>query len=472
MKEPACGVCPALDDAIPVMSNEISRDCVEFALGLRLGDIPDSVLLQARRCLLDWLGCALRGARTAEGAIICRHVAMMGGHPQATVFGLSQRSSVCQAALANGYSGHILEFDDVDKSSISHPGTVVIPAALACGEWRGMSGADLLVALVAGYEVMLRVGAAVTPGHYSIWHTTATAGVFGSAIAAGLALKLGAEPMRWAFGNAGTMAAGLWEFLHDGAMSKYLHAGRAAANGVLAACLAEEGLTGAQRILEGPQGFFAGYARQVIDPTIFEDFGSRYRTAGVSFKPYPCCRHTHPAIDCALAAAANAQIQPEQVARIRLMTYDAAMQVAGNESAATPRQAAFSLKFCVASAFLFGRPTLKSFEPSSLESAPVRALMAKIEVVSDPEFNRITPAAWPARLTVVLHDGSSFEVEGRYPKGDPENPLSWEDAKEKFRSLVEGMLSQTQSENIIHACEDIENLQTCTAILKGAEGHE
>ena len=126
--------------------------------------------------------------------------------------------------------------------------------------------------MIAGYEVMLRVGAAVTPAHYQIWHTTATSGVFGSVVAASRMLKLNREEMTWAFGNAGTMTAGLWEFLQDGAMSKYLHAGKAAASGIMAAYLARTGFTGASRILEGKQGFFAGYARQEVNPEIFCGF--------------------------------------------------------------------------------------------------------------------------------------------------------------------------------------------------------
>src|SRR5665647_3898526 len=201
---------------------EISKSCIDFAYTFKLEEAPADTRDHMKKCLLDWLGCAIRGSVMPQADCIKKYTKAMGGNPHASIIGNPTRNSVFNSALNNGYYGHILEMDDVDKESITHPGTVVIPAGLSIGEWSHLSGADFLAAMIAGYEVMLRVGAAVTPAHYQIWHTTATSGVFGSVVAASRMLKLTREEMTWAFGNAGTLSAGLWEFLQDGAMSKYL----------------------------------------------------------------------------------------------------------------------------------------------------------------------------------------------------------------------------------------------------------
>jgi 2-methylcitrate dehydratase PrpD len=361
--------------------------------------------------------------------------------------------------------------DDVDKESISHPGTVVIPAALAVGEWRGASGRELLAAVIAGYEVMLRVGAAITPAHYQVFHTTATTGVFGSAMAAGRLLKLDEEQMTWALGNAGTMSSGLWEFLQDGAMSKFLHAGHAAASGVMAACLAQTGFTGPSRILEGRQGFFAGFARQEPDLDLFTDFGARFRTASVSIKPYPCCRHTHSAIDCARAVRTRLDTGLEAIAGIHLDTYQAANQVACNENPGDARQAQFSLKYVIARALKTGRIALADFAPEVLSDPEVRGLMGLTTVTVDPSIDALTPKAWPARLTVRLRDGRELTEYVENPKGDPENALNWQAVKEKFEILVDGLLPAPACREIIAMCEDLEDLKACADLLGSVNRH-
>jgi 2-methylcitrate dehydratase PrpD len=442
-----------------------SKACLDFAYGFKLEDAPAAAREHMKQCLLDWLGVAIRGSVMPQAECVKQYVAAMGGNEHASIIGGHKLNSVFNAALSNGYYGHILEMDDVDKESITHPGTVVIPAALSIGEWRRLSGSEFLAAIIAGYEVMLRVGAAVTPAHYQIWHTTATSGVFGSAIAAGRMLKLSREELTWAFGNAGTMSAGLWEFLQDGAMSKYLHAGKASATGVMAAYLAQTGFTGASRILEGKQGFWAGYARQEVDPGIFADFNDRYRTATVSFKPYPCCRHTHSAIDCAKLIHKQG-IKPETITAIHLATYKSAAQVAGNEDPVDARQAQFSLKYVIARALKTGRIALDDFSDDVLFDREVRDLMKKTTVEVDPKIDALTPAAWPAKVTVRLADGRQITEYVENPKGDPENSLTWQEVKDKFILLVDGIMTKDGMQEIIGMCEELEKVKDCGNILR------
>lgn len=453
-------------------TNQLSKACINFASAFKLEDAPAATKEHVKKCLLDWLGCAIRGATMPQASCVKTYVAAMGGSPNATVISGPTLNSAFHAALCNGYFSHILEMDDVDKESITHPGTVVIPAALSIGEWRQSSGADFLAAVIAGYEVMLRVGAAVTPRHYQIWHTTATSGVFGSACAAGRLLRLHPEKLTWAFGNAGTLSAGLWEFLQDGAMSKYLHAGNAAATGVMTACLADAEFSGASRILEGKQGFFAGYARQEIDPSIFEDFGARYRSGTVSFKPYPCCRHTHSAIDCAKAMHQKVTQDLDAIQSIRIATYKAATAVAGTENPQDARQAQFSLKYIVARALKIGNISLSDFADDVLFDPAVRKLMEKTAVDIDPAIDGLTPAAWPTRVTITLQGGQEITEYVKYPKGDPENSLTWAEVKAKFNALVEGILKPQGITAATALCEHIESAEDCGQLLRIVNRHD
>lgn len=441
-----------------------SQACTAFTESLQFSDIPAPALAQAKLCLLDWLGCAIQGYARKHSSPAKAYVRTMGGSSQAAMIGEKLPSSVVNAAFFNGYLGHILEMDDVDRESISHPATVVAPAALAVGEWKGKSGEDLLTAIVTGYEVMLRIGAAVTPGHYAIWHTTGTAGAFGAAMAAGKLLGLPRPQLDWALGNAGTMAAGLWQFLPDGGMSKFLHAGKAAANGVAAAYLASENFTGATRILEGEQGFFAGFARQDINPAIFEDFGTNFRTALVSIKPYPCCRHTHSAIDAAnelRLAAKGAGINA-----VRAEAYGTALNIAGIENPSTPQEAKFSLRFCIARALLHGLLTEKDFTQETLHDPATRALMQQITLVQSPELDAMMPQNWPSRMEAEFSDGAGAKARINSPKGDPDNPVDWNSIKDKFAVMTEGILDDAGRAELAQACENLEHIDNAAALIR------
>jgi 2-methylcitrate dehydratase PrpD len=451
---------------------DLSQQCVRFASTLNLREVPEAVVDHAKQCVLDWLGCAICGSVQEPAAIIREYADFMGGSAQAGILGRPGLTSLYNAALANGYYGHILEMDDVDKPSISHPGTLVIPAALSVGQWSRASGGAFLQAVIAGYEVMLRIGSAVTPGHYRIWHTTATTGVFGSVVAAGLLLGLDAKRLGWAFGNAGTMSAGLWEFLRDNAMSKYLHAGHGAAAGVKAACLAKFGLTGPSRILEGTQGFFAGYARQDVDETLFDDFGARFRTAGVSFKPYPSCRHTHSSIDCARTIHGKLAGRQDEIAAVAIEVYAQALQVANVERAVDARQAQFSLKHCVAAALLRGNVVKTDFEGANLADPGLEALKSRMTVAGAADLDGLTPAAWPARVRVTLHGGECFQEEVRNPKGDPENPLTWDELADKFRLLVRDIVPEKTAESLVDMCRRLETLEHCGTLIRKVAGNE
>jgi 2-methylcitrate dehydratase PrpD len=246
---------------------------------------------------------------------------------------------------------------------------VIVPAALAIAEQRGASGRDLLTAVTLGYEVAIRVGEAVGKTHYFHWHNTATCGVFGAAAAAGWLLDLDEDRMTWALGNAGTQAGGLWEFIADGAMSKVLHAGRAAANGVLAGELGALGFTGARQILEGRQGFFAATAPDGTPSTVTVGLGEGWKLPGSSIKPYPSCRHTHAAVDAALELRGEFGLSAGDVDRIEIDAYQSTLDLCDNQTPAHPYAAKFSVQYCVARALTDGALGISDFAQDRIMDA-------------------------------------------------------------------------------------------------------
>lgn len=431
-----------------------SLACAQFASELKFEDIPESVVDFTKKDILDWIGCAIGGSADPSSKPIKEVSLILGGKTQAPVIGLSDQN-VVTAAACNAYFGHILEMDDVDKDSISHPATVVISPALAVASWKKNSGKEIIASIVAGFEVMLRIGAAITPAHYKVFHTTATTGIFGAAISSGKLLGLNSKELLWALGNAGTSSAGLWQFLQDGAMSKFLHMAHAAGNGLYIAFLAKQGFSGAAHILEGSQGFFKGYARQDVNDDIFKDFSTYWRTENVSFKPYPCCRHTHSAIDAGLDI--RQQLKGRTLKSIKLFTYSTANQVAGTRNPTTERQAKFSTAYCVASAILRGIPSEKHFTTDAVNEDEVKRLEAMIEVIIDEDLNRVVPKNWPHRIEAVTDDGEQIQAQVWSPKGDPENGLDWDAIITKFKILTEGRIEEKAQDDIIDFCKNFES---------------
>lgn len=397
----------------------------------------------AKRFTLDWLGSAMAGAPTPPGKMLTAEAADRGPGP-VQVLGLAEGRDAATAALVNGGLSHIVEMDDLDRRSVVHPGTVVIPAALAAAQQANRSGRDFLTAVVVGYDAAIRVGEAVGRSHYASWQNTATCGAFGSAAAAGWLMGLDAQAMAWAFGNAGSIAGGLWQFNHDGAMTKHLHAGQAAANGLMSARLAARGFTGAREILEGPQGFFAAMSTDACPERVIAGLAggggppAEWKIAGVSMKPHASCRHTHPAVDAALALRSAIGPAVREASSIRVATYAVALAVTDEPQPRNVYQAKFSLQYTVAQALNHGQVGLHDFSNDRLDDPITRRLMTRTVLRTDPVIDRRYPSAWLARVEVVLQDGSTHQVEVDAPKGDPENPLSDDELAAKYRDLVRG----------------------------------
>jgi 2-methylcitrate dehydratase PrpD len=413
----------------------LTRKLAEFLAAAAYRDLPEEVVTETQRSVLDWLGSALVGSIEPPARYTQKVVADWGASDQATVFG-SARSSAAGAALANGVASHILELDDVHKGSTLHAAAPIIPAALAVAEREHADGPSFLLAIALGYEAALRIGEAVNPSHYRFWHPTGTVATFGAAAAAGSLMHLDAGQMLNALGSAGTQAAGLWEFNADGAMSKALHPGKAAFNGLLSADLAREGFTGATRILEGDRGFFRAMSTSYDPIRITDGLGQRWKILENCYKLHSCCGHTHTAIDMAQEIHAKLSTPLEQIASIGIETYGPGYEIVKEMNPETPYQAKFSLAYCVAVALLEGRAGLEQFSPERIRSAPIRALIERSEVTVEEDLTAKYPAAWPVRLAVKLKDGTVLTGAADYPRGNPENPVPTSALEEKFLDLV------------------------------------
>ncbi len=433
----------------------LSRQIADFTVGLSYEDLPAAVVKASRTAVTDWLGSVAAGSREPPAAMLAAVVRRAGGNHQASLIGFNEKSSALNAALVNGTSCHILELDDLHRSSILHPAAPIISAAVAAAEERGASGRELVAAVVTGYEVAIRIAEAVTPSHYYYWHTTATCGTFGAAIAAAKIYSLPADQIINALGNAGSQAAGLWEFLQDGAMTKHLHPGKAAMNGLLAAQLAGEGYTGAGRILEGEKGFFKATAKEYEPAKATAGLGSDYRILGNSYKIYPSCRHTHSGADLALKLAEKG-IKPSGVEKIVVKTYSHARDLVGEFKYDTPYKAKFSLPFCVAAALVDGRLDLKSFDFSSPLDPRIVEVAQRCRVVADPELEVLYPARWAAVIEITLKDGQFITARTDYPRGDPENPATEEEMLDKFKKLA---LLTWPEDRVNYAVEHLNNLE-------------
>jgi 2-methylcitrate dehydratase PrpD len=382
--------------------------------------------------VLDWVAVAALGATSPVG---CAMAAYGRGQPagRCHAFGAGLRTAEA-ATLVNGELGNIFELDDIHRTSIVHPGDVVMPAALAAAERAEASGPALLDAVVRGYEAAIRIGTAAGRGHYALWYNTATCGVFGAAAAVADLLGLDARAMVDALGQAGAQAAGTWQCRIEPTDTKQLLTARAAQSGLIAADLTALGLTGPAKILDGTYGLFAATAPDADPTRVAADPDGSWRLVDVSFKVWPACRHAHPAIEAALAL--RDRIGDAGIKRIEVETYAEAIAFCDRLCPTTPHEARFSLQYCTALAVLKGAPRLEHFSPEAIGDRDVLALAARVVLTEDAAMTRAFPNRYPARITIWLADGSSPSWEVTTAFGDPENPLAEANLLAKARTLL------------------------------------
>mgnify|MGYP000582290882 CR=1 FL=1 len=415
-----------------------SRVLSDFLAQLRYEDIPAPVVARTEDLFLDWIASALAG-KGARPVTVFEAFAEASGPATgpAEILTSRGRTSPFFAALINGAASHVVEQDDLHNSSVLHPATVVFPAVLAMAQETGASGREFIAASVAGYECGVRVGEFLGRSHYTVFHTTGTAGKLAAAAGVAHLLKLDADRFQHCLGSAGTMAAGLWEFLRDAADSKQLHTGKAAADGLMAACIARDGFTGARHILEGKQGMAAGMSDDADPKWLTDGLGTRWATAETSFKFHASCRHTHPAADALLALMQAHGIKATEVAEVTAHVHQGAIDVLGPVTdPRTIHQSKFSMGIVLALAATLGRAGLSDFTDAALKDAAVRGFHDKVKMVLDPEIDAAYPRRWMGRVTVRMADGRVLEQKIASPKGDPDNTLSRAELEDKALRLA------------------------------------
>jgi 2-methylcitrate dehydratase PrpD len=439
-----------------------------FAANLRFDDLPASTVTKIEDLFVDWFGSALagKGARPVEA--ILRFTAAMGGAGPSEVLVDRTRNSPYLAAMANAAASHVAEQDDVHNGSVFHPATVVFPVALAGAQALGASGQQMLAAAVAGYEVGIRVGEFLGRSHYKVFHTTGTAGTLAAAAAAGNLLGLDAARMRHAFGSAGTQSAGLWEFLRTGADSKQLHTAHAAGAGWMAAWLAKEGFTGAERIFDGPQGLAAGMSSNADAARLADRLGTRWATEETSFKYHASCRHTHPAADALLHVIQQHQLGLGDIERVVTHVHQGAIDVLGPVvDPSTVHQSKFSMGTVLALVAQYGHAGLSEFD-AHYRAEATAALRQRVSMELDAEVDAAYPQRWIGKVTVHTRDGRVLQGRVDEPKGDPGNTLSRQEISAKALRLAgySGAADEHEMQQVLERLWSIARVPRVEALLE------
>ncbi|MCI0529986.1 MAG: MmgE/PrpD family protein [Nitrospira sp.] len=458
-----------------------TKDFVHFYHQLDFWDLPGEVLNKVKYLCLDFLGVAARGAASDSGRVARRVVEDLNRPGDCTVIGTSCKATGEYAAFANGVASHSLELDDVENESSLHPGVVVFPTAFAAGEMAGCDTRTFITAVVGGYDVIIRLGKGINPAeHYRHgFHPTATCGVFAATAVASKIFGLSEEQMLNAFGIAGSQAAGSMAYLQNGAWTKRFHPGWASHSGILAALLAKNGFTGPHEIIEGRLGFLHSYSDKPSPDRVFEDLGKTLEILRTSIKPHACCRYMQPPIDGVLEIVTKYNLLPQDIQRIILGVLSAGRLLIADppEQKSNPQNivdAQFSAPFGAAIAVFKRRAFLDEFSLENLHHPQVKDLMKKVSCVTMPELEAEFPKKWKSRVLIETRDGKTLECSIEYPKGDPENPLSWEEIITKFSMLVKEIFpGSLQGEIIdkIKALEDYSDLRNLIQLLRIDETH-
>ncbi len=446
------------------MDTPLTRQLAAFCHGLDYEQLSSEVIDRAKYFFLDYLGVAVRGSLSESSQPVYRLTAGLEMPGTGTILGRPEKTAVPYAALANGTSAHSLELDDTHQGGSIHLGVSVFSAALAVAEQVGASGQAFLTSAVAGFEAAARLAMAVRPKeHYGRgFHPTATCGTFGAAVSAGRLLGLTEEQLLSALGIAGSQAAGSMEFLTEGAWTKRLHPGWAAFSGLHAALLAREGFVGPTTIVEGRDGFLKAYSNDPDPSKISAGLGTDFQILHTAVKPHACCRYTQAPIDAVLALVREHDIRPADVKTITIGMLETGIPVICEPSERTYHpanvvEAQFSLPFGVAVAVSRRRAGLEEFAPTMLQDADVLAIMPKVAYTHDPALEENYPKEWPAWARMELTDGREVSARVRFPKGDPDNPLSWQELIDKYQGLVGSVWESQQGETVQDAVRQLEN---------------
>ena len=451
-----------------------SESLAAWASTLDPTTVPPSAVHAAKRCVLDGIGVALAGADTPWVERVLQVARAQESRPRAGVFGHPDRLSAALAALVNGTAVHALDYDD--DPAACHIGAVVIPAALAVAEQAGASPLRFLAAVIVGYDVTTRIGEAVDADQLYLrgFHPTAVCGVFGAAAAAAFVLGLDAETMTQALGVAGSFASGNQEFLAEGAMTKRLQAGKAAHDGIMAAQLAQAGLTGPRSVLDGRYGFWR-YTESLDAARFTRALGERWVVGEVFVKRHASCLGNAPALDRVLEILRDEKLGPDDVAEIRLGVRPSTLTMIGEPREVRVRpetmlDAQMSLPFSLAVAMIDGEAGIAQFVPERLKDPAVLALAERIDAYAHPDLVSAKAGDLTSYLDMTTRDGRRFSERLVTYRGHPDNPMSDEEMETKFRRCAGRRLSERRVDAAVEAIWGLDKLADLGPLLAAVEG--
>ena len=441
---------------------EVTKILAQFVVDSRYADIPEKVRHEAKRSVLNWLGCAVGASRHEGIDIALAALSAFSGPAQASVLGRGERLDIMHAALLNGISSHMFDFDDTHLKTVIHPSGPVASALLALAEYRPMSGADFLHAFVLGVEVECRIGNAVYPSHYDVgWHITGTAGVFGAAAAVGRVLGLNVQQMTWAFGIAATQSSGLREMF--GTMCKPFHPGRAAQNGMTAAFLASKNFTSSERGIEAPRGFANVLATARNYDEITENLGKTWEVALNTYKPFACGIVIHPIIDGCEQLRNEHKLKAGDIDSIALKVHPLVLELTGKKTPQVGLEGKFSVFHSAAVAIIHGEGGEDVYSDACVRDPQVITLRDKVSAAVDKSVHEDA-----AYITIKLKDGRTLEKHVEHAIGSLARPMSDADLEAKFRKFAKGILSAGETDALIKLCWEIEKLKSAGDIARGA----
>ena len=439
-----------------------SSELAKFVNALDYNSFDEEVIEKAKLCLLDFIGVSLFGSDTDLAKITSSTMKQMGGVEESTVIGESIKLPCMNAAFVNGVAAHIHELDDGHRFAMGHPGIPVISAALAVGEKNNSTGKDLIAAIVAGYEVFVRIGSSINPSHFERgFHTTGTCGAFAAAASAGKILHLNVNELINALGIAGIQAAGLMEVTKGASEIKPLQPGKAAMNGIFSVMLAQGGITAPESILEGSSGFCFATSDKYDLQAITKGLGDNFEIMRSYFKFHSSCRHTHPTIDATLRLVSEHNVKADEVAEVRIHTYSAAINLCGQEyEPKTVSTAKFSIPYCVSVAIIEGKVHPDTFTIEKIRDQTILDFAKKVKIEIDPEIEKFVPAKRGARVEIVKTNGESLECFVTNPYGEPEVPATPTDVKSKFVSLSARVVTTERANKIMELVDRLDSLDS------------
>lgn len=441
---------------------EVTRILARYVVNSRVADIPEPVRQSGIRSLLNWLGCAVGAARheTVDRALAA--LAPFSGPAVASVLGREEKLDIFHAALLNGISSHVFDFDDTHLKTIIHPSGPVASALFALAEHMHISGEELLHAFILGVEVECRIGNSVYPEHYDVgWHITGTAGVFGAAAAAGKILGLNEQQMIWALGIAGTQSSGFREMF--GTMCKSFHPGRAAQNGLMSAILAKQNFTSSNRVLEAPRGFAHVMSTKRNFDEITEGLGTRFEAALNSYKPFACGIVIHPSIDGAILLKKEHGLTGDEVEKIELRVAPLVLELTGKRTPQVGLEGKFSVFHSVAVAVIDGAAGENEYSDARVKDPKVMALRDRVEATIDKSLRDDE-----SHVRIVLKDGRKLDKHVPHAVGSLERPMSDSDLEAKFRGLCEPIIGKTTTAKLLALCWDVAKLPDAAEICRAS----